>query len=77
MVAPESDPRIDLVVFDANDRVPKVITGTEASLPTAPEAGEGQIALAEIHHKVDETAIYDAETSGEGHIVDVRVVPEL
>ena len=75
MVAPESDPRIDLVVYDANDRAPKVITGTEASSPTAPESGEGQIPLAEIHHQVDEIAIYDAETSGEGHIVDVRVMP--
>ena len=75
MVAPESDPRIDLVVYDANDRAPKVITGTEASSPTAPEAGEGQIPLVEVHHQVGETAIYDAETSGEGHIVDVRVIP--
>jgi hypothetical protein len=73
LVAPVSNPRIDTVAVDsANSGAIVIYTGVEAATPVAPAVGTGKLKVAEIYHRVGETAIYDADTSGEGYITDAR-----
>ncbi len=74
MVAPVSDPRTDTVSVNATTGLLRIQTGAEAAVPVAPSVSTGYLKLAEIHHVVGETAIYDSATSGEGYIEDCRTI---
>lgn len=74
--APVSNPRIDLVTADSTGTI-AVVTGTEASSPTAPSYPANKVVLCEIYHVVGETAIYDNDNqqTGQGYISnDVRPI---
>lgn len=71
--APVSNPRIDLISVDSTGTI-QVTAGTEAVSPSAPAYPPNQIVIAEVHHVVGETLIYDNDNqvAGQGYIVDVR-----
>jgi hypothetical protein len=73
ITAPTGNPRIDLLTID-NAGTLALITGTEASSPTAPTYPTDKMVLAEIYNVVGETIIYDNanQTAGQGYITDVR-----
>lgn len=72
MTAPTSSPRIDTIAVTASTGAIVVHTGDEAAVPTAPSISAGELKLAEVYHRVGESAVYDADTSGEGYITDCR-----
>jgi len=74
MVAPDSEPRIDTIGIDALTRGIVVYTGEEGAVPVAPSVATGVVKLAEVYHRVGETAIYDSDTSGEAYITDSRTL---
>lgn len=71
--APVSNPRIDLIGIDTTGTL-QITAGTEGASPAIPAYPPNQIVVAEVHHVVGETAIYDNDNqvSGQGYIVDVR-----
>jgi len=71
-VAPTTHPRIDIIVANRTTQTVYVRTGAEAASPSAPALATGEMTLAEVYHRVGETAIYDADTSGEGYLTDRR-----
>jgi hypothetical protein len=75
ITAPVSHPRIDLVCLDSSGTL-SVVTGTEASSPTAPTYPGDHIVLAEIYNVVGEAAIYDndMQVTGQGYLTDVRPI---
>ena len=73
MVAPTGSDRIDTVALDDTGSI-TIKTGTESGSPTAPAVDADEIKLAEIHHQVTESSIYDASNPLNGHIVDSRTM---
>jgi len=57
LVAPTTDPRIDIVVAEPNGKTFKVITGTEAGSPSPPATPTGNLLLAELSLIVSQTSI--------------------
>lgn len=72
LVAPVANDRIDTVAYNPSTAAVVIHEGEEDSTPSAPAISEGEIKLAEIYHRVSETAIYDSDTTGEGYITDSR-----
>lgn len=68
MVAPVTNPRIDLIVYSTTSVAIAIRTGTEAASPTAPTPTEGDIVLATISHRVGETKILETDDSTNGFI---------
>lgn len=71
IVAPSTNPRIDLVELTLNVGV-VVKTGTEAGSPSAPALDANSIALGEVYCRVGMTNIKDADDSTNGYITDRR-----
>jgi hypothetical protein len=71
IVAPVSEPRIDLVVLK-NDGMFDVVLGDEALNPEAPEVPSDAIALAEIVHRVGSTFIADDDDGENSYLIDIR-----
>lgn len=76
MVAPVSNPRVDLVVYDAINTIVTVRTGSEnASLTTAnystykPVPTTGDIVLAAVFHRVGETKILERDDGSNGFVI--------
>jgi hypothetical protein len=57
ITAPVTDPRIDRIVIDEATGVYSIVTGTEASIPSAPAIPAGKIANAKITLATSTTAI--------------------
>ena len=72
MVAPVTNPRIDLVQANLVDWVVSVKTGTESATPSAPSADADSIALGELYLRTAMTSIKDVDDSVNGYITDVR-----
>lgn len=72
--APVANDRIDTIALSATNGVWAITVheGEEDSSPVAPAILSGEIKLAEIYHRVSETAIYDTDVSAEGYITDSR-----
>jgi hypothetical protein len=60
IIAPVSDPRLDLVVIDQANGAVSVVTGTEAPMPTLPAFPGGKIPVASIALATNTTAITNA-----------------
>ncbi len=72
--APIANPRIDLVTIDNTGTI-AIVQGTENASPVAPAYPAGKLVLCEVYNVVGETALYDAEQTGEGYIYnDVRPI---
>ncbi len=69
MVAPISNPRIDVVTL-RNDGSLYVIPGSEAGSPTQPTIPSTDVPICSIYHVVGETVIHDndAQVAGQGYI---------
>jgi len=72
VVAPSSQPRIDLVVARLADWSVAIIEGTEAGSPTPPEPGTDEIAVAQLYLRPGMTCIKDSDDSSNGYITDAR-----
>lgn len=72
MVAPTAEDRIDTIGYNPQTQEIVIYEGEEATPPVALDVSDGEIKLAEIYHRVGETAIYDSDNSGEGYITDER-----
>lgn len=75
LTAPSANPRIDTVVARALPGLTgefAIRTGAEASSPTAPSVGDGEVLLAWIHHRVGETSIKNTDDATNGYIEDKR-----
>jgi len=68
LIAPVTDPRIDIVVAEPNGKTFKVIAGTEAGSPSPPSTPTGNLLLAELSIIVSQTSIEA------GDITDKRVL---
>lgn len=66
--APTVNPRIDLLVYNANSAALAYRTGTEAASPTKPTPSQFDIVIASIFHRVGETSIKDVDDSTNGYI---------
>ena len=80
LVAPTSNPRIDTVVARALPGLEgefAIHAGTEASSPTAPSIGDGEVLLAWIHHRPGETSIKNTDDSTNGYIEDKRTFTNI
>ena len=71
LVAPVSNPRIDLVQISKLNVI-SVKGGAEAGSPSSPTVDTDNIELAEIYHRVGETSIKDADDASNGYITDTR-----
>lgn len=76
MVAPVTNPRVDLIVYDSVNTVVTVRTGTEnASLTTSnymtykPTPTVGDIVLAAVFHRVGEVKVLEEDDSSNGFII--------
>jgi len=67
--APSGNPRIDLVVVDAESGAVSVITGSESASPSAPALTAGKIPVAQVALAVSQTTIENTD------ITDIRVFP--
>lgn len=73
MAAPETHPRIDLLVLDEYQGV-SVVTGEEGAEPEAPAVPPGRLALWEIYHRVGSTGVYASDDATNSYIgTDRRV----
>ena len=70
-VAPQTHPRIDLVVVLPSGE-PDVVTGTESVSPVPPIAPDGALTLAHIHLRPGATAILTSDNGTQAYIQDVR-----
>ncbi len=69
--APTSNPRIDTIgIQETGEWV--IVTGTEASNPTAPSLPEGAVALADVFLRVGSTTILNADDSSQAYLIDRR-----
>lgn len=68
MVAPVTNPRIDLVVYSTGGAAVAVRTGAENASPVKPTPTTGDIVLATVYHKVGETSIHERNDSAQGYI---------
>lgn len=71
LVAPVTDPRIDLISVD-NLGVITITTGVEAPVPVAPAIPGGHLVLAEIYLRVGGTLILNNDDSVNHYITDRR-----
>jgi len=67
MVAPSSDPRIDLVTLDDSGAV-AIVTGIEDASPVAPNFTQTKLVLATIRHTTAETVIKNDDDATNGFI---------
>ena len=65
--APSSDPRIDILTLKDDGNLNRV-EGTEASSPEAPAVPTGEIPIAQVFNRVDQTSIKDEDDSSNGYI---------
>lgn len=72
VVAPTTNPRIDLVQARLDTWDISVITGTEDPTPTAPAADPDAIPLAQLYLRTGMTSIKDTDDSTNGYIIDAR-----
>ena len=72
MVAPVSDPRIDIIQISKYDVV-SVKTGSEAGSPSAPAVDADNTISCEIYHRVGTVHIDDVDDSSNSYITDKRV----
>lgn len=68
LMAPVGNPRIDTVSVDPADGSVTITAGSEAASPSAPSTPTGEVKIAEIYHRVAETAIKDSDDSTNGYI---------
>jgi len=73
VVAPTTDPRIDLVQARLGTWDVSIKTGTEAASPVAPTADVDAIPLAELYLRTGMTVIKDTDDATNGYITDVRM----
>lgn len=66
--APTVNPRIDTVSASTSTGAITITAGSEAASPSAPAAPGSNVKIAEIYHRVGETAIKDADDSSNGYI---------
>ena len=71
--APATHPRIDLVHLDAYGDL-AFTAGVEAASPAVPDAPDGALVLARVHHRPGESSIQDTDDSVNGYLEDVRAV---
>jgi microcystin-dependent protein len=76
MVAPVSNPRIDLVVYDAVNTIVTIRTGSENALLTTanystykPIPTTGDIVLAAVFHRVGETKVLERDDGSNGFVI--------
>ena len=67
--APVSNPRIDLLVYNANTAAIAYRTGSESASPSKPTPTQYDIVLASIYHTVGETSIKDTSDGTNGYIL--------
>jgi hypothetical protein len=72
VAAPLSNPRMDLVVAELATGAPRIITGTEASTPTAPATPADTVALARLYLRPGMNYIRNTDDAVNGYIIDVR-----
>jgi hypothetical protein len=68
-VAPVTNPRIDILVYDIAAVALEVRAGSENASPVAPALESGDIAIAKIYHKVGETLIKNTSDGTNGYIM--------
>ena len=69
LVAPVSNPRIDIVAIDADTRAIEVFTGAEGAVPVAPTVTGNRVAAMQIYHRVGETSIKNNDDASNGYLV--------
>ncbi len=72
VVAPVTDPRIDLVQARLENWDVSVVVGTEAVSPVVPAADADSIALGELYLRPGMTVVKDTDDLTNGYIVDAR-----
>lgn len=72
VVAPISDPRLDLVQAALDSWTVSIKTGTEAPSPSAPSPDVDAIALAHLYLRPGMTSIKDSDDTTNGYVIDVR-----
>ena len=72
VLAPVSQPRIDLVQARLDTWDVSVVAGTESATPDAPDADDDCIALARLYLRPGMTVIQDTEDPVDGYIIDER-----
>jgi hypothetical protein len=70
--APTVEDRIDTIVASGPDRAYVVYTGVEASTPSAPSVGDGEVLLAHVYLRPGMTEIHESDVTGEGFLTDQR-----
>jgi hypothetical protein len=71
LVAPDSNPRIDVLAVDADTRAIVMFTGEQNASPVAPTVTGNRIAVAQIYHRVGETTIEDVDDSTNAYITNL------
>jgi hypothetical protein len=71
VVAPVTNPRIDLIYVDQLGVI-AVQTGTEAASPVAPAAPTDTLGLWQIYNTTAQTSIKDTDDATNGYLTDVR-----
>ncbi len=72
VVAPTTNPRIDLVQARLDNWDVSVVNGVEAASPVAPAPDTDAIALGELYLRPGMTVIKDTDDSTNGYIIDAR-----
>jgi hypothetical protein len=72
VVAPTTNPRIDLVQARLDTWDVSIVTGTEAAMPSAPIAEADALPLAELYLRPGMTVIKNSDDATNGYIDDVR-----
>lgn len=72
LVAPVSDPRIDVLAVDAASGAIVIFGGTEAAAPVAPTVTGDRIPVANIYHLVGETTIVANADGSNGYIANLQ-----
>ena len=67
IVAPITNPRIDLITIDVQGNV-AIVTGTEMISPIAPTYPSSKIVLAEVYLRVGATSIKNTDDTSNGYI---------
>lgn len=71
VVAPVTNPRIDIVEIDQDGTV-SIKAGSEGAVPSAPAVDTDQMKLAEIYCRVGMTSIKNTDDAANGYITDSR-----
>ena len=72
VVAPTTNPRIDLVQARLDNWDVSVVSGIEAASPVAPLPDTDCVALGELHLRPGMSVVKDADDATNGYIIDVR-----